>query len=88
MGIIGSAAQNTDVISKHDLSECLYHVFSDYVSANFSSCDKFYIGLYQDAYGGYDWPMSGWTYDDSAYVNWKTGKKDFLINHGCYFSHI
>jgi len=59
LGIIGSAAQNSDVMN--------------YVAANFSSCDKFYIGLYQDAYGGYDWPMSGWTYDDSSYANWKTG---------------
>ena len=66
----------------------LYTIFSDYVSANFSSCEQFYIGLYQDAYGGYEWPITESTYDDSSYTNWKTGKKDFLVNHGCYFSHI
>jgi len=59
MAIIDSAAQNTELLS--------------YLTSNFSSCNSFYIGLYPDAYGGWLWPMAGWTYDSSSYVNWKSG---------------
>ncbi len=48
-----------------------------YLATNFSSCDKFYIGLQKNK-KGWNWPLETIAYG-KAYANWKNGNAFFAI---------